>query len=135
MSFVTVKPVKYVSLKETKPGTVIVENGAYVKKFNGGTGPYGDRISYHFRLDNGDMVGVPASGQLNWLVENNLSVGQKCRIVYNGKKPVFNKKKNITENNHDFELAVDSSFVPSAATATAQAVATAAPSSGIDISL
>jgi hypothetical protein len=132
MSFVTVKPVKYVNLKETKPGTVIVNNGTYLKKFSGGMGPYGERFSYHFRLDNEDVVGVPASGQLNWLIENNLSVGQRAMLTYNGKKQVMNKKKGVMENNHDYELAVDSTFTPSAVPVAAVAHSA---SESIDISL
>jgi len=75
-------PRKYYKYKECKKGDVLVEEGEYL-----GTTPnkYG-KVNYEFKpADGSDIISLNYSGQLDWVIENNVRIGDTVRVVYNGK--------------------------------------------------
>lgn len=106
MAFRKVVQPKYVIPKDVKPGTRVVENGVYIKKHNAGPGQYGDMISYHFLLPDGSVVGIPASGHMDKLVEDNLVIGQACHITLLGKDKFKNKQGKLVDF-WNYEMEVD----------------------------
>lgn len=113
MAFRKVVQPKYIIPKDVKPGTKIVDNGVYIKKHNAGHGQYGYMISYHFLMPDGSVIGVPASGHINKLVEENLSIGQACNITLLGKDK-YKDKKGKTVEFWNYEMEVDDSVIRSA---------------------
>ena len=73
----------YYKLKETKPGTVLVE-GIYRREF---TGKYGQQ--YEYENDDGRIVVLSATGQLRYKMDF-IREGDRVKITYDGQEILQN---------------------------------------------
>ena len=101
MAFQKVTPVsKYYKYSECVPGQVL-DTGTFLKSFEG---KYG--IQYEFKDESGEIVVLNKSGQLDYLMEKFVTVGDKVRITYKG-KITLTKGKYVGTEAHNFELEKD----------------------------
>ena len=93
----------YTKYKECTPGQILINDGIYKKSEIGGY----DKLNHIFGVEGGEAV-LNSANKLNYLVENFLTPGMKCRVVYVGKF-IVTKGKYQGKEAHDFELFVDDS--------------------------
>ena len=92
----------YISYKECKPGDVLVD-GVFKASEMGNF----DKLNHIFRTTAGETV-LNSSGKIDYLIEQFLTPGMRCKVVYLG-KIVLTKGKYKGKESHDFELYVDDS--------------------------
>jgi hypothetical protein len=111
---------------------MLIKNGEFVKVLNQGKGKFGtDNVSYIFRVDGKD-IGLNKVGQLAWLVDNNLSIGDRCNITLLGKESYVSK--GVTKEGWKFEMEVAESNAPRSQPVAATVPSTYVPDAS-DISL
>lgn len=92
----------YIKFSDFKAGDTLVE-GVFKASEMGNF----DKLNHIFRTTAGETV-LNATGKLDYLIEQFLTPGMRCKIVYLG-KIVLAKGKYKGKESHDFELYVDDS--------------------------
>lgn len=117
---------KYYKYAECTDGQKLVDDGEFVGTEEGRFG-----VQHIFRQRNSEVVCLNSSGHLNWLIENHVKPGNRCNVYYAGKVTLA-KGAFAGKQAHNFELEIDQA---EKVTAPAELPASAAASSGPDISL
>jgi len=89
----------YVKYADHKAGDILVDQAQFLGSYEGKFG-----IQHKFKTDKGEVV-LNSSGQLNYLVETYLSLGDVATVVYNGKNKIA-KGPMAGKEAHAFELLV-----------------------------
>lgn len=97
--FQMIKPPKYFKYTECNEGDVLIEDGTYEGQQEG---KYG--IQHKFMQD-GEPIILNSAGHLNRLLEDNVVEGDRCHIVFGGKRKLEKGDFAGKEYNH-FELGV-----------------------------
>ncbi len=74
---------KFTSYKEAKEGDVLVAGiyrGDYPNKFNS------DRPNHKFECQGREIIVLPAAGQLDYLIKEQINVGDLVRVYFEGKE-------------------------------------------------
>ena len=102
MSMSLVAAPTYFKFKELTKGDILINEGTYQGTKEGRFGPQ------HFfeEVEDGERKCLNSSGQLNYLVEEHLVVGKKCKIAYAG-KILLEKGAMAGKEAHQFDLYTD----------------------------
>lgn len=74
---------KFIKYTECEDGQVLVAGfyrGEYPNKFNK------DKPNHKFEIKGRQIIVLPSSGQLDYLINNNVNVGDVVRVTYEGKE-------------------------------------------------
>ena len=94
-------PRTYKRFAEAKKGDSLIDGAAYLRSEEGKFG----KPNHIFESDSGEIV-LNSSGKLDYLIENFLEPGMRCKIVYNG-MVTLDKGIYKGKTSHDFELWID----------------------------
>lgn len=92
---------KYFRYKECRPGQVLIQEGVYI----GDSPNQFGRDNHDFKEKDGTIVCLNASGQLDYILQNNVQKGDTVRIVYGGKS-TLEKGRYKNKEAHNFEVFV-----------------------------
>jgi len=70
---------RYFKYAECEKGQILVNNGRYIRDFQGKFG-----IQHELMDDDGVITVLNSAGQLNWLIDTYVQVGDHIRIAYDG---------------------------------------------------
>jgi hypothetical protein len=89
MSTLLTAPI-YFNLKETTKGTVLVNNGSWVREE---MSTRYDNVRQHYFMDEDGKLKCITGGSANYIIDqHNLTTGQKVKITYDGTAEIQNGK-------------------------------------------
>lgn len=99
---------KFFKLNEIKPGTVLFEGGVFDKIEPPNEGAQYPTNNYRFRMPDDSFCILNGSGELKRVFETKkeVTLGQKCRVTYLGKKLLVTGKRKGTKM-HDYLIEVE----------------------------
>jgi hypothetical protein len=103
---------RYYKYNECKKGDVLVNNGRFIRSFQGKFG-----IQWEYMDDDGIVTVLNSAGQLNWKMETYVQPGDQVKVVYDGmslltKGPMAGKDAHgfkVSDMGEESEPALDSS--------------------------
>jgi len=92
---------KYFRYKECKKGQVLIKEGLYI----GDSPNQFGRDNHDFKEKDGTVVSLNASGQLDYILQNNVKIGDTVKVVYQGTS-TLEKGRYKNKEAHNFEVFV-----------------------------
>lgn len=89
----------YYKYPELNDGDVLIEEGIFLGTKEGKFGPQ----HYFEEMSSGEKKVLNSAGHLNYLIDDNLWEGRKCKVVYKGKKEL-EKGPMKGKMSHQFDL-------------------------------
>jgi len=92
---------KYFRYKECKKGQVLIKEGLYI----GDSPNQFGRDNHDFKEKDGTVVSLNASGQLDYILQNNVQIGDTVKVVYQGTS-TLEKGRYKNKEAHNFDVFV-----------------------------
>ena len=92
---------KYFKYAECTKGQQLVVEGSYMGPYEGKFG-----VQHDFKQKDGEIVCLNSAGQLNYLLENHVEVGDLVNVYYDG-SVMLTKGTFKGKNAHNFSIEVD----------------------------